>query len=135
MISDAVTSPYYARAIFWPRVLQCIIILLSVMISPDIEKTHHASLKTSPCVNPPEFNGAKSCTRCTIKNLTYTPASVGSILSPCVYEDFAGSNSLLSFLMLLSMVLSLNLVTMHHTSSKTSRRGPLHVDLSGVEQR
>ena len=98
MISDAVISPCYDQATSWPRVLLCIIILLSVVLSPDIEKMHHASSQTSPYVNPPEFNGAKSCTRCTIKNLTYTPASVGSILSPCVYEDFAGSNSLLSFL-------------------------------------
>ena len=38
MISDAVTSPYYDQATSWPRVLLCIIILLSVVLSPDIEK-------------------------------------------------------------------------------------------------
>jgi hypothetical protein len=45
--------------------------------------------------------------------------------SSCVYEDFAGSNLLLSFLMLLSLVLSPNLVKTYHTRSKTSRMSPL----------
>ena len=108
MISDAVISPYYDQATSWPRVLLCIIILLSVVLSPDIEKTHHASLKTSPCVNPPEFNGAA---------LSHTPISVGSTLSPCVYEDPIGSNLLSCFLMFPSMVLSLDLVTTHHTGT------------------
>ena len=46
-MSDAVTSLYSARATRWSRVLLCIIILLSVVRSLDIEKTHHVSSKTS----------------------------------------------------------------------------------------
>ena len=108
MIPDAVISPYYDQATSWPRVLLCIIILLSVVLSPDIEKTHHASSKTSPYVNPPEFNGAA---------VSHAPISVDSTLSPCVYEDFTGSNLLSYFLMLPSMVLSPDLVTTHHTGT------------------
>ena len=46
-MSNAVNLPYSAQTASWPRVLICIIMLLSLMLSPDIEKTHHASSKIS----------------------------------------------------------------------------------------
>ena len=111
-MSHAVTLPYSARATSWSRVLICIIMLLSVVLSPDIEKTHPANSKTSPCVNPLEFNGdAVNCT-----------PSVGSTLSHCVYDDVVGSHLLVYFIMMFSVVLLTDIET---TSSKISGRSPL----------
>ena len=114
-MSDAVTSPCSARATSWSWVLLCIIILLSAVLSPDIEKTHPANSKTSPCVNPLEFNG--DAVKCT--------PSVGSTLSHCVYDDVVGSHLLVYFVMMFSVVLSTDIETTHHASSKISGRSPL----------
>jgi hypothetical protein len=84
--------------------------MLSVVLSPDIEKMHHDSSKISLCIHPPGLND---------EAVNYTPlVYVSSTLSP----DFAGSISLLYFLLMFSVVLLTDIATTHHASSKISRR-------------
>ena len=76
--------------------------MLSVVLSPDIEKMHHDSSKISLCIHPPGLND---------EAMRYTPISVSPALSPCVYDDFAGSISLLYFLLMFSVVLLTDIET------------------------
>jgi hypothetical protein len=169
MISDAMTSPYYARATSWPWVLPCIIILLysgmnmaqqkpffghgegtdarnyqsplsreesmnmaqqklhklPKSTSCTLQKLHKLPKSTSCTLQ--KLHKLRESTSCTLQKLHKLPKSTSctNCHSSCVYEDFAGSNLLLSFLMLLSLVLSPNLVKTYHTRSKTSRMSPL----------
>ena len=90
--------------------------MLFVVLSPYVEKMHHDSPNFLLCIHPPGLND---------EAMRYTPISVISTLSPCVYGDFAGSISLLHFLLMFSVVLLTDIATTHHASSKISRRNPL----------
>ena len=77
---------------------------------------HHDSSKISLSIQPSGLND---------EAMRYTPISVSSTLSPCIYDDFAGSISLLYFLLMFSVVLLTDIATTDHASSKISRRNPL----------
>ena len=90
--------------------------MLFVVLSPYVEKMHHDSPNFLLCIHPPGLND---------EAMRYTPIRVSSTLSPCVYDDFAGSISLLYFLLMFSVVLLTDSATTHHARKTISRRNPL----------
>ena len=80
IVSPAVTFPYSAQVTSWSRALFCIIMLLSVVLSPDIETTHHASSTISLLVTDASHR-AEACTNLNVPSpisLLVTDASHGA---------------------------------------------------------